>query len=395
MPAARRDDDLERPSDLLPASRYEPPERPAQSSLKRMLAYSRRMLTDGETEPEVAFDRLDATGTRRRARLAPDDAAGPWRDTITTALDSVAASDDATRHHHVILLPTGCPDGLLESWGERRDHRSLVPVSRRALLEAARVGTPVDSDLPPDDGSMLVIGDLARWCVRQHTCLDGLRSFLTRLSHRRSPLVIGCNPFVWRWLDAVLGAGRLLPEPSLPAPCDAAALARWFAAVESARSVRFRNLRSGNDVLATDDDGTVSDDFLHELAARSLGIPWIAWHLWQAAMREAAEPDDVPEDTETDSDERTVWLSQPPATALEAARRSEARLVFHSVLLHGRIDRDMLALTLPLTRTAPMVAMLVADGLLVPIGDELACSPNAYPRVRAELQDAGIACGPC
>ena len=108
--------------------------------------------------------------------------------------------------------------------------------------------------------------------------------------------MIGCNSWAWAFLVKAAGVDVLLPPARTFAAFDAERLPimvrRSSASTTEQRQVTFRLVRSGEDVLERGCRGQLANSYLRQLAARSVGVPWVAWHLWRTALR---APSDVGE----------------------------------------------------------------------------------------------------
>ena len=153
----------------------------------------------------------------------------------------------------------------------------MLPEPERIdLIGAAAVGSETELD---GDG-LLVIPRLEYWFLRQHNGLHALRSLLSRLACAERRCLVGCDSWAWRFLVKGAGADLALPRPGTFEPFDARRLRNWFATLardSDGVTATFRLAGNGEDVLACDDDGEPRNAHQRQLAARSGGIPWVAW----------------------------------------------------------------------------------------------------------------------
>lgn len=231
-------------------------------------------------------------------------------------------------------------------------------------------------------------------------------------------------------------------QPSTPVTPDTRAKreadARASAAVEvetdatPGQPLVFRLSSTGADVLrepsahhdsedaASEPSNKHHDGYLQRLAARSLGIPWVAWNLWRDGLRAAHDTEQVSDkvkDTVQD-DGHTLWVSDLPEFSLPAGHERPALMVAHALLLHGGLTRSQLQDVLPAQEQPGILAALQSAGYvewcdtLAPSADwqigvtshdpqtvrtgvdaEVRVRACAYPALRSALKTAGFPTG--
>lgn len=216
---------------------------------------------------------------------------------------------------------------------------------------------------------------------------------------------------------------------------DARALAAVDMATDAApgRPLVFRLASSGADVLTQTapqdseaDDSTAGksrtheDSYLQRLAARSLGIPWVAWNLWRDGLRAARESDQVPQSIKemVQDDAHTLWVSELPEFSLPMEYERASLMVVHALLLHGALTRSQLQGVLSAQEQPGVLAALLSAGYLewadaaqeqtnaMEVADnadtarllaaqerELRVRPSAYPALHTALRTAGFPTG--
>lgn len=300
----------------------------------------------------------------------------------------------------VVVLPPGDRDCLLRAWAERRGLDVLPAPDRDALTDpdppAPDLGTPEPGAPEPGAGGSgdgpLVIPRLERWFLRRHDGLAAVRSLLRAVERTDRRALVGCNSWAWDFLCAAVRANLGLPAPRTFRAFDAARLAGWFAELAAdAGGARFRSPRTGREIPA---DGTV-DDFHRTLAARSLGVSWVAWDLWRRSLRTEA-PDEngdgaAPADPPTPRDRRTLWVAALEEFTLPTRAEPEALLALHALLIHGPLTDAELVGVAPDAGGPPTASALLAAGFVRrERGGELAVVPAAYPAIRTGLAAAGF-----
>ena len=158
--------------------------------------------------------------------------------------------------------------------------------------------------------------------------------------------------------------------------------------------MRFRLPQSGEDVLALDENGELKSDYLKTLAGHSLGIPWIAWHLWRRSLRsdkrESVSEDAATAVTDKEPGEQTLWVAALEEFMLPGADEQTALLVLHALLIHGPLTAIDLRLVLPTVGESSILPTLTKAGFLERSGDLFSCRPAAYPAIRTVLHRPAI-----
>lgn len=240
--------------------------------------------------------------------------------------------------------------------------------------------------------------------------------------------------------ESAEGAGGVqATEPADARRAKRVADARALAAVDVAtdlapgRPLVFRLASSGADVLteksqqrhdADDDNASPArnheDSYLQRLAARSLGIPWVAWNLWRDGLRAARESDQVPQKVKetVQDDAHTLWVSDLPEFSLPMEYERASLMVVHALLLHGALTRSQLQGVLSAQEQPGVLAALLSAGylewadaatgrnddptpanssdherLLAGHERELRVRPSAYPALHTALRTAGFPTG--
>lgn len=192
----------------------------------------------------------------------------------------------------------------------------------------------------------------------------------------------------------------MLPAPKTFKAFNAHRLKHWFSQIAqtSGEGIAFIDTESGDEVLAGEEG---AHDRLTSLAAKSLGIPWVAWHMWRHILREELE---VKEDEklakkiaakqaeeEHSKTRLTLWVAALNEYSLPSNAGDDSLLILHALLLHDGLTQEHLALTLPFTGAYNTANGLLMSGLVyVNEQQELHCTPEAYPAVCQGLKKAGF-----
>ncbi len=381
------------PLAFVPVGHYELPTMPTVHALRRYAALLRQKLGSDDDGPVLSDERL-----RRATPERLDDIVGPpahasLLDELDRTLSHWCADTDPATWLQLIVLPPGDRHGVVDAWAHRHGHRVLSVPSRSQLLTGKSEG------LPQLQGSgVLVIPRLERWFVRHRGGLQALRMLLVAIGPLQRHCVIGCNSWAWAYLSRALAVDRVLPAALTFEAFDADRLRPWFKhlASDSGGSVTtFRLAENGKDVLAENGDGDGTDSYLKRLAARSFGIPWVAWHLWRQSLRTELDTDEVSDKVAdniqraTNGDENTLWVTPFQELTLPQQHLDDALLVLHALLLHGELTGAELRAVLPNVGEVDTLPALMHAGFVACDGDDFHVRPSAYPRARTALASAG------
>ncbi|GHC23624.1 hypothetical protein GCM10010082_14930 [Kushneria pakistanensis] len=369
--APERADD---PITLVDAEQITPPPWPQKAALQAVLSRTRQLL-GRRRKPFMDDDRL-----RRPAWL--DEVIQQRSPVCTPALNALTRllNDSNEPDLRLIMLPPCDDNALLDTWAARHGLDCLAPPEHGALL----ADEDVSVTLPEGDG-VLVIPDLGGWFLRHHHGLRHVRALLAQLGKGARACIIGCNSWTWAFLCKAVQIDLILPAPLTFSPLEEMALRRWFAdeMPETAPiDRRFRLSDSGRDLLALDERGRPDHDYFRQLAARSLGIPWVAWHLWQRSLRERIDPDE--------DDRDTLWVVALEEISLPGDGQTEFLLILHALLIHGALPGETLSQVLPDMAPGPLLQALESNGYIARHNGWFYCQPGAYPAIRRGLEAAGF-----
>ena len=379
---------------FIPLGSYKWPAMPTQETLRRLIdRFSHRIANrfQEEQEPAVAKDKLHRVTRSVLDNVVSPPSCGPLARELEKTVAAHQASSDPLTRSMLVVLPPCDRSCAIRSWAEQNGHQILEPPARSELIRSA------DEPLPDLVGEgMLVVPRLESWFLRHHKGLDRLRQLLAALDRHDRPCVIGCNSWAWRYLVAATDADLILPNAVTFQAFDAERLHHWFSETvdrNGMQSLRFRLSDSGKDVMAVDEDGKLKNDYFQTLAATSLGIPWVAWHLWRRSLR--SENGDAPADADQainqQLDDQTLWIAALDEFRLPGSSRQAALLVLQSLLIHGELSESDLATTLPAQGLSALLPALRTAGFIERDGDSYQCHPAAYPSIRSGLSAAGFA----
>lgn len=387
-------DNRDETSCFKPLADYQVPAMPTRDTLQILVTRARELLRRSPDGPLIAEARLRTSTLDMLDEAAAPPACGPLITELQASLAEWIDDPEPAQRMQLIVLPPGDRNRVVAGWAEQRGH-TLLEAPARGAIPAADA-----NDIPDLSGrGLLVIPALEDWFIRHRDGLGLIRALLDRLADLDRRVVVGCNSWAWQYLVRAVRADAVLPAPLIFQAFDAERLHAWFSALpHTARqsSIQFLDAGSGEDILALDDDGQPHDR-LYSLAARSRGIPWIAWRLWRRSLRRRM-PDEEKDDTDaTAASEReavdadTLWVIALEEFSLPGRSNDDSLLILHALLVHGPLPPDQLTDVLPFTGAYNTVNGLLAAGILE--RDEfgrLACTPEAYPSIRTGLTTAGF-----
>lgn len=380
---------------FIPLAEFKAPPMPTQEAFRRSLGRLQALLVRRQAKPFIADDKLKKATLDQLNEVVAPPACGPLLAELDAAIAAWRAEERPASHIKVVILPPCDDAGVVEAWARQAGHRVLEEPKRDVLVATSLDVLP---DLAGD--GVLVIPRLEAWFLRHRSGLRAVRQLLAALDVLPRPVVIGCNSWAWAFLSKAVGAALLLPDPVTFRPFDQVRLHRWFwqlAEAEATGAVRFRLPATGEDVLERDEAGQPKGDYLQTLAGESLGVPWVAWHLWRRSLRSADDNSVLEDAVEVASagepGEQTLWIAALDEYVLPGAGEQSAMLVLHALLIHGPLTPEELRLVLPIVGESNIVPVLAKAGFVERRGAAYACRAAAYPAIRDGLAKAGLPLG--
>ncbi len=390
--------------ELIPLDDYERPAGPAVNQLENWYQSLRKKLIDRDSEVTVTEDQLSAASIEsiRSFTVEPDCSS------VFQALDegyltwmNSAAPDD---HLRLLVFPACDRADRVASWA-KRNHMDILDSPDRSELLSRDL---VEVVIPPGDGP-LVIPRLEQWFIRHRRGLRHIRALLAALQNTSRFCLISCSSWSWVYLKKAVNADLVLPAPQSLAPYNADDLGNWLLALldeEPGIPVVFRDYDDGKTILCRGEDGSISDNFLQQLAGDSGGIPWIAWQLWRRSLRTESEndsqsADDQEENAEdavkrkaSDDNRKVFWVVRSQAPTLPRGHERAACLLLQALLIHGSLPEHMLCAVIPSIGETHLVEALVRSGFIERQGDEVSCRATAYPVIWTSLANSGMSMAP-
>ncbi|GAB4271591.1 MAG: B3/4 domain-containing protein [Candidatus Rifleibacteriota bacterium] len=183
---------------------------------------------------------------------------------------------------------------------------------------------PRSSDVP------LVIPKLENLFLRHYNGLEHLRTLIEKLFHLRQRCIVGCNSWLWKYLEVAMHIGDGFPEPYFQQSMSARGLQDFFCDLEAqpgSNITVFRQSDDGSFVLPVEQTaegkldkdllseyeakkGDFPSNFIKKLAVESRGIPLVAWAIWRNSLKMAPgeEIADAARDAAVIDKGYTIWV---------------------------------------------------------------------------------------
>lgn len=381
--------------ELIALSDYTAPAMPTEHVLRATWARLKRRMY-GPEDPLLQHSGLGRASVSVINDLVDPPDCGPLLQALDEQFGEWSRDDGAHPRLRTIVIPPCDTTGTLSIWAQTRGHELVSEPHRASLINWVTHGKLPDLT---GDG-LLVIPRLEHWFLRQRNGMHAVRSLLSQLACTHRRCLVGCDSWAWRFVVKGAGADLALPRPQTFEPFDARRLRDWFTLLAQGSdgvTTTFRLTDNGDDVLACDDDGEPCNAHFRQLAARSGGIPWVAWHLWRASLMVnfGEEPLSDRAAGATAGDARTVWVVSIDDVELPLSNEDRALQVLQALLIHGELTPDEIDAVLPTTGEPDMLAALVTSGHLLREydSDRHRVKPTAYPAVRKALKAAGFPIG--
>lgn len=372
---------------MQPLGEYTWPSMPAEETARRIFARIYTMFRSHDDAPFIAQDKLRQVTLEKLDEVVAPPACGPVLDELDTMVSEWMADDDAP-HVKLVVIPPCDRNGIIDIFA-RENGLEILPEPDRMSLRG-----PVETQIPLLDGTgMLVIPDLEKWFLRHRNGLITVRRLLAILHEGKRRCLIGCNSWAWAFLKKSVQAELLLPDAITFAPFDARRLQNWFSELATSRStgqIQFRLSKNGKDVFEGDDPDGQPNDYFRTLSAHSLGIPWVAWHMWRRSLFSSIPDDAKDKNDPIDPDTETLWVGALDEIIIPGKHPQTALLVLHAILIHDTLTAETIAEVVPIVGESNVLSSLVTSGFVQRHDDLISIRPAAYPAVRSALSDAGF-----
>ena len=317
------------------------------------------------------------------------------------------ASDEALK---IFVAPNGSGlQEILSQLSEAKEWNIIPNPEIKQLL--GRDFSWID-DLNFSTEKPLVVPQLDKFFLRHHNGIDHFRRFMARLVNSNQRCVIGCNSWLWKFLNQAMSFSENFFEPYFLQSLGANELQDFFCQLEAQNGVNltlFRQTDSGSFVLpmlktyegqlpATLKEAyeTKTDDFpslfIKKLALHSRGIPLVAWSTWRSSMNMAPEEEvaEAAKDAAAADRGKTIWvkpfekISKPE---IPSGLGRSASFILQLLLLQDGLPQDLIYRLLDFDKDAIAGTLyrLRRAGLVVLENDIWRVSWIGYPEVRRYL----------
>lgn len=378
---------------FIPLASYKTPSLPVVEGLQATWLGWKELWHRDEQEPLIKDDRLRGVTTERLNQVVAPPACGPVLAEMGVSFNGWLQQATGERLQTVVLPPCE-QSGVVRAWAKEQGCEVLEPPPRAALL--------AENFTPPSlaGEGVLVVPNLEHWFLRHTRGLRYIRWLLDAITHSERRMLISCNSWAWLFLVKTMRIDALLPTPQIFNAFTAKRLKQWFSAIahSSGAGVAFIDTESGDEVLAEVEG---AHDRLTSLAAKSQGIPWVAWHMWRHSLREELEAEEgeklakkiAAKQAEEEQAEarQTLWVAALNEYSLPGYVGDDSLFILHTLLLHDGLTKEHLALTLPFAGAYNTANGLLMAGLVyMDEQQELHCTPEAYPAICQGLKKAGF-----
>lgn len=389
---------------LIPLADHQRPTRPTTNELKVWLQKV-FALFEKDDAPFIASDKLHRTAASLLDKIASRPAFGSLTAGLEKSLQDWFHADSPEKRVRVIVVPPCDAKGLIKAWADEFGHEILRAPARQEINSGrADVGN-LEGD------GLLVIPHLEHWFYRSYRGLATVRALLEAIDRSERKFVVSCDSWAWAFLSKTVAVDLILPDPQTLRPFDGDMLRTWFAGLvndSGLTGLRFRESATGKNLLVEFDDKDeqkAQSNFFSELAARSRGIPWVAWSLWRGSIRleqeekvklkeeggnKKDEAEEKKEAAASHADQQTLWVAALEEYSLPNEHRETALLVMHALLLHGNLEREEIAELLPIQGAREMLPALLRSGLVEAEDGRISVGSAAYPSIRAALATVGF-----
>lgn len=267
----------------------------------------------------------------------------------------------------------------------------------------------------------IVIPKLEGFFYRHHNGIEHLRRLVGALFHNKKRCIIGCNSWLWHYLDSAMHIKDCFYKYYYLQSLSAEDLQLLFCELETideSTPTVFRQADNGTFVLPPDITGIGEFDpalnehkhadsefpsiFLKRLAAESRGIPMVAWAIWRNSLKIAPQEDVSDSAREAAKSDKTtaqrltpIWVKafkdiEIPQIPAKIGQQAAFLLLF--LLQHGGLSTEAI-FALLLFDKDQLIALLIRlqkSGIIVNESDIWRISWLGYPATRRFLAEQDL-----
>jgi hypothetical protein len=375
------------PITFRPLGKFEWPSTTVNRGVDLALSQFRKKLRRSDKDAGIDPERLSPAPVDLLGRVCEPPAHFPLLAELDATLSAWLTDENTSHKVQTIILPPCDRENLLGQWAEANDLQTFGTDRKMAELDA----------LDNPEATPLVIPKLEQRFLRTRSGLHDVRQLLDRLSIMERRIIIGCNSWAWQFLRKSCEIDLIFAAPMTFQAFDKKRLRSWLGTLAldpaDGANLCFRSASSGQDVFGNGEGETEVSEFMTELAKASIGVPWVAWHLWNDSLHieKTIDEDNNSEETAPPvADTReTIWVIDIRPPSVPSRNDQNALLVLHALLIHGGLTQDQIVQTVPLVTYTHVLPSLIRSGLIDKIDDLYRCLPAAYPVIRDGLNNSG------
>lgn len=379
-----------------------PPEPPGETVRSTLISLWERLnerARNSENE-EAEHEELQSVPPGLLGWIAPEP---NWQEQCTAAIDDalehwLQTEDEEAGQKMLVAAPHSNVADMAIQWSRAHEYAVIKPPTPTQILENDPQWM---EQWTHNKASRLVFPWLERCYLRHHNGLDLARRLLDWLWATKKPCLLVSDSWAWCYLSRIYPLDVITPHPLTLAPLKAQLLNYWFAAL-ARRDQRdhfiFRQEDNGEAIVRSQEKETTESphSYLRHLAARSRGIPGVAWAIWRHSLQindEHAIKEQVREKAAVDQGV-TIWITPWDKLNLPDVNNKvsgDESFVLHSLLLHNGLPEELIPQLLPLSpaRTLQALRHLQFLGLVERGRHGWQVAPLAYPSVRSHLRTEG------
>lgn len=330
-----------------------------------------------------------------------------WEGDCRSALDDALAhwlareNEDAGIQAVIAAPHSGTVDMVLD-WAHQHEFAIIKPPTPQQILEN---DTDWMDQWIHNKASRLVFPWLERAYLRHHNGLGLVRRLLDWLWESDVPCILVCDSWAWAYLTEVHPLDGFVTSPWTLNALSALQLDRWFSQLarrEQRADFVFRQNDNGKLILhhrigeQTANGSEKTSNYLRHLAARSKGIPGVAWSIWRYSLQ-INDPKEITKQVQEKAkmDQGiTIWVTPWEEIELpHIANRLDGDETFllHALMLHNGLPDELLPGLLPMTSKRVFGALhrLRTYSVVEAAQNGWQVTPVALPAVRAYLRTEG------
>ena len=372
-----------------PLGNYDWPSTPVNRNIDRIKSLLKKRLFRSKNNGGIDLERLQPAEEHLLDKVAAPPANKPLIEELDFTLEDWISEENPKQPIKTLIFPPCDRENFLRSWAGEKEYPilELDDFERKISNAPDKISDLFDQDI-------LVIPRLEDWFRRSETHLASVRLLLSALETPPQKIIIGCNSWAWQFLRKACEIDAVCIDPLTFQAFDTKRLGRWLESLSEGitdASLNFKSAKSGGDAFDFKPGSEQHNDYMSDLANKSLGIPWVAWNIWRASLQTDSDKEPPIKDaTMSESAVETLWITELRDFALPNRHDQNALLVLQTLLIHNGLSRADIELTVPTSQYTNVIPSLIHSGMVDKIEDIYHCVPAAYPAIRDGLRSAGF-----